>query len=69
MALSAGRADSLCRKVTVLSPPPGNLAAGRESAANSITPEQEGINGIRFPIWLDENGNVLPLIARKRDKK
>lgn len=21
-----------------------------------LLPEQEGINGIRFPIWLDENG-------------
>ncbi len=55
--------------MTVTVAAPGNLAAGRESAANSITAGAEGINGIRFPIWLDENGKRVALIARKRDKK
>lgn len=56
MALSAGRADSLCRKVTV------TVAAARQRLLDGsqpptlLLPEQEGINGIRFPIWLDENG-------------
>lgn len=56
MALSAGRADSLCRKVTVTVACAATWLLDGESAANSITAGAEGINGIRFPIWLDENG-------------
>ncbi|XPE42525.1 hypothetical protein ACNKHV_15875 [Shigella flexneri] len=52
MALSAGRADSLpegdghCTAAT-------EQRAGRESPPTLLLPEQEGVNGIRFPIWLD----------------
>lgn len=56
VALSAGRADSLCRKVTVTVVAARQPAAGRSQPPTLLLPEQEGINGIRFPIWLDENG-------------
>lgn len=57
VALSAGKADSLC--------PEGDGNCRRRLATwlldgsqppTLLLPEQEGINGIRFPIWLDENG-------------
>ncbi|XNM88567.1 hypothetical protein ACLK1X_14155 [Escherichia coli] len=69
VALSAGRAvvlpegDGNCRRRLATW-----LLDGSQPPTLSL-PEQEGINGIRFPIWLDEMANVLPLIARKRDKK
>jgi penicillin-binding protein 1C len=54
--LSAGLAGSLCRKARELPPSPFDLAAGWQRAATLLLPEQEGVRGIRFPVWLNKEG-------------
>ncbi len=70
VALSAGRADRLCRKVTVTVAAAWQPGCWTGVAANSITARsRKALMAFVSPSGWMKIANVLPLIARKRDKK